>query len=149
MAKVKRSILIKVPIEKAFSYMSNPLNQMEWLPGLFSVRNVTGMGVGQRFIWNYKMMGIPLKGEAICTECTPSERIVFDTTGSINSTWIFALKPQNDRTLMDFTVEYTIPVPGLGKLGEKLILWQNEREADLAMKNIKEWLEYRAQFKTY
>jgi hypothetical protein len=38
-------------------------------------------------------------------------------------------------------VEYTIPVPVLGKLGEALILKQNEREADQAMANIKAKLE--------
>jgi len=37
--------------------------------------------------------------------------------------------------------EYTIPIPVLGKLAEALVLRQNEREADLAMANIKDRME--------
>ena len=37
--------------------------------------------------------------------------------------------------------EYTIPVPVLGKLAEKLVLKRNRRESDMSMENIKERLE--------
>ena len=42
---------------------------------------------------------------------------------------------------LDLEVEYTIPVPVLGKLAEKLVLKRNEQEADLWMQNIKDRLE--------
>jgi hypothetical protein len=38
-------------------------------------------------------------------------------------------------------LDYTIPVPVLGKLAEQLVLKRNQREADLSMENIKERLE--------
>jgi hypothetical protein len=38
-------------------------------------------------------------------------------------------------------IEYTIPVPVLGKIAEGLVLRQNEKEADLAMANIKAKME--------
>jgi len=43
--------------------------------------------------------------------------------------------------LLNLVVEYTIPVPVLGKLGERMVLRQNEREADQAMANIKAKME--------
>jgi len=148
MAKIERNIAINVPIEKVFSYMSYPVNQLEWLPGLFKIQDIKGEGVGQTSSWTYKMMGIPFKGKSECTEYIPNERIVIKTTGSVRSTWDFTLIAEGGMTSVSLSVEYTIPVPLIGKLGEKLILWQNEREADLAMDNIKKQLEYRAQFRT-
>ena len=148
MKKIERSISINIPIENVFSYMSHPINQLEWLPGLVGIQDIKGEGVGRTCSWIYKMMGITFKGKSECIEYIPNERIVIKTTGSIVSIWDFALIPQEGgMTSVNLVVDYTIPVPLIGKLGEKLILWQNEREADLAMTKIKKSLEYRSQFK--
>ena len=42
---------------------------------------------------------------------------------------------------MNLKIEYTIPIPVLGKVAERLVLAQNEREANLAIENIKSRLE--------
>ena len=141
MAKVEQSITINVPVEKVFSYTSDPINQLEWLPSITDVRDVTGEGVGKRFSWTYKMMGMSFKGESEFAEYIPNERIVLKTTGGILSTWNWTYKPQAGGTLVNLVVEYTVPVPVLGKVAEKLILRQNEREAALSMTNLKERLE--------
>ena len=39
---------------------------------------------------------------------------------------------------MKLEIEYTIPVPVLGKFAEELLLRKKEREADLALDNIKD-----------
>jgi len=149
MKKIERSISINIPIEKAFSYMNQPINQLEWLPGLYKIQDIKGEGVGQTCSWTYKMMGIPFKGKAECMEHIPNERIVIKTTGSIKSIWDFTLIPQGGMTSVNLVVDYTIPVPLIGKLGEKLISCQNEHEADLVMTKIKKSLEYRSQFKIH
>jgi len=149
MEKIERNIVLNIPVEKVFSYMSHPINQLEWLPGLVDIQDITGEGVGRTCGWTYKMMGIPFRGKAECTEHIPNERIVIKTTGSIVSIWDFTLIPQGVMTSVNLVVDYTIPVPLIGKLGEKLILWQNEREADLAMTKIKKSLEYRSQIKIH
>lgn len=66
---------------------------------------------------------------------------VIKSTGGILSTWTWTFKPENGKTLVNLVVEYTIPVPVLGKVAEQLVLRQNEREADLAITNLKERLE--------
>jgi len=149
MVKIERNISISIPVEKVFSYMSHPINQLEWLPGLVDIQDIKGEGVGRTCNWTYKMMGIPFKGKAECLEHISNERIVTKTTGSINSTWVFAFIPQGGVTSVNLVVDYTIPVPLFGRLGEKMILWQNERRADLAMTKIKKSLEYRYQFKIH
>ena len=93
-------------------------------------------------------MGIPFTGVAKCTEHIPNERIVIETKGNIRSTWTWTFQVQSSKTLVNLVVEYNIPVPVIGKIGDRLILRQNEREADLAVANIKERVEWRDQFKT-
>ncbi len=141
MAKVKRSIIINTRVEKVYSYLCYPENQLEWLPSVTDIDDVHGYGVGQRFHWTYKMMGFSLNGVGEVTEDIPNQRCIIKTTGGILSTWTWMFKPEAGETHLNLVVEYTIPVPVLGKVGEWLVSRQNEREADLAMANLKDLLE--------
>ena len=141
MAKVEQSIIINAPVEKVFSYVCDPMNQLEWLPSMTDVRDITGEGVGQKFGWTYKMMGISFKGETEVVESVANQRRIIKSTGGIQSTWTWTFKSENGKTVVNLAVEYTIPVPVLGKVAEQLVLRQNEREAALSMTNIKERLE--------
>ena len=141
MAKVEKSITVNAPVEKVFAYVENPMNQLEYLPSIVEVIDMAGQGVGAHYRWAYKMAGLRFEGESTLTEYTPSERMVVETKGGIASTWSWTFTPEDGGTKLNLTVEYTIPVPVLGKLGEALILKQNEREADMAMANLKAKLE--------
>ncbi|GAI82981.1 unnamed protein product, partial [marine sediment metagenome] len=55
--------------------------------------------------------------------------------------WNWNFEPHDDGTKIDLSVEYTIPIPILGKIAEAIVLKQNEREADLALANIKAKME--------
>jgi len=127
--------------------MSDLTKLPEWVPSLSAVRNIRREGLGQRASWTYKMMGMPFRGELECIEYISNERIVLKTMGSIKSTWDWTLKSQSKNTLVNLMLEYTIPMPLISKLGSRLILRRNEREADMAIGNIKERLEWKEQFK--
>jgi carbon monoxide dehydrogenase subunit G len=124
-----------------FEYLDDPMNDLEWLPGVTETTDVTGSGVGKRHRWKYKMVGVPLSGETVVVEHVPNQRQVIKSSGSTESTWTFIYEPTEDGTMLDLTIDYTIPVPVLGKLAEKLVHGRNEREMDLAMENIRERLE--------
>ena len=141
MAKLEKSVTINTPVGKVFSYITNPMNQLEYTPGMTEVRDIVGNGVGQRFRWTYKMMGIPLKGESEVTEYVANQRYVEKSKGGIDSTWTWTFKPEAQRTLLNLVIEYTIPIPVLGKIGERLVMRQNEREADVALAYVKDKLE--------
>ncbi len=141
MPEVKRSITVNTRVEKVYSFLRYPENQVEWLPGMIDIQDVHGYGVGQRFRWTYKMMGVSLKGVGEVTEDIPNQRCVIKTTGSILSTWTWTFKPENMGTTINLVIEYEIPVPIIGKGGARLVLRQNEREADLAMAFLKDRLE--------
>jgi len=141
MAKIEKSIIINAPVEKIFAYIEDPMSNPEWLPSLMEVKDVVGEGVEARFRWTYKMVGLRLEGESTATEYIPNQRIVSQTKGGVSSTWTWAFEPHDGGTKINLVVEYTVPIPVLGKLAEALVLKQNERELDLAMTNIKARME--------
>jgi uncharacterized membrane protein len=141
MPRVHRSIEIKAPLKEVYNYIDNPETNPEWMSSMVEVHNVKGSGVGRQFKWTYKMAGIPLKGESLCTEDVPEKHIVVKTTGGAESTWTFDLESRENYTKLDLDIDYKIPVPVLGKLIEKVLLQRNEREAEMNLMNIKEKLE--------
>jgi coenzyme Q-binding protein COQ10 len=141
MAKVERSMTVNAPVEKVFAYIADPTNEMEWFASISDIRDIKGQGVGQKYGYTFKMAGLPLKGESEVLEYVPNQRYVTKSRGGISSTWTWTFSPENGSTKVNVVVEYSIPVPVLGKIGEKLALGQIEREADLAAANIKAILE--------
>ena len=141
MVKLSRSVIINGAVDKVFAYVAEPTNLAEWIPSIMEVTDVTGSGVGQHYHWKYNMLGVPLRGETTVSEHVPNEREVTDNKGGITSTFTFTFAPHEGGTKLDLELDYTIPVPVLGKLAEKLVLKRNQREADLSMENIKQRLE--------
>ena len=142
MQTVEKSIVINAPVEKVFEYIDNPLNNPEWLIGMMDVGDVVGEpGVGRHFEWTFKMVGIPLKGQSKTMEHTFNSRIVTESEGGITSTWATDLEPEGDGTRLKIKVDYTVPIPVLGKLAEHLIAKQNERNLESSLENIKQMLE--------
>jgi len=141
MAKLNNSVNISAPVEKVFAYVSDPMNLPEWMGSMSEVTDLTGSGVGQRYHWKYNMVGIPLPGESTIKEHVLNQRVVTESKAGIANTFRFTFAPHEGGTKLDLEVDYTIPVPVLGKLAENLVLKRNQREAVMWMQNIKERLE--------
>jgi len=143
MAKVERSITINAPVEKVFAYIADPMSEPEWQPGSVEVKDVTltEEGVGSHYRWVYKMWGLRFEGESTTLEYIPNQRIVTQSKGGIVSTWTYTFEPHDGGTKANVVVEYTVPIPVLGKVAEALVLKQTEREADLAVANLKARME--------
>lgn len=143
MAVVEKSAEINAPVEKVFSYLEESESNVEWLPGMMEVKDIakTEGQVGTHFRWTYKMAGLRFEGETTVTEHIPNRKIVTQSKGGIRSTWTFTFEQQDGGTKLTIKVDYTVPVPVLGKLAEAIVLKQNEREAALALSNIKERME--------
>ena len=141
MAKVERTVSIDAPVEKIFTYIEDPMNELEWFPGLMEVKDVTGSGKDLHYRFTYKMIGLRLQGESSVTEYVPNERLVTQSKGGIVSTWTWTFTPQNGGTMVTVTIEYTIPIPVLGKVAEAVARKWTEREANMAAANIKARME--------
>lgn len=143
MAIVKKSIQINESAEKVYNYLSDHNNEPEWMPGMIEVNLMSGdsKNVGDTYKWKYKMAGMILKGETTVKEMVPNRKIVTESNAGIKNTFTFNLEPNEEGTMLGLNIDYTIPVPVLGKIAEKIVLGKNEREADLAIENIKIHLE--------
>ena len=142
MAKSEKTITINAPVEKVFSYIGAGTNLPEIWPSLVEVTDVKRLpngGHSDRFV--YKMAGIRLEGTGEDIEYIPNQRIVTKTTGGAESTQTWLFQPEAGGTKVTFKVEYTVPVPVLGKLAEVIIVKMNEREGDLLLANLKARME--------
>jgi uncharacterized membrane protein len=141
MTKIISAIEIGAPVEKVFAYAADPMMTPEWIVGVMEASDVIGSGKGLRFSYTYKMLGIPFQGQTERVGYALNERIVDESTGGIPSTLTWTFTPYESGTKVEVEIDYTIPVPVLGKMAEKLVMRRNEREVDMWMENLKERLE--------
>lgn len=137
----KKSITIVAPPEAVSAYIDDPRNMPEWLPSLVEVREITGAGKGQQFAWTYEMGGLRFDGRSTVVDYAEGARSVHESKGGIASTWTTTLERQTDGTELTIEVEYTVPVPVLGRLAEKLVVRRDARELEEALENIKTSVE--------
>ena len=142
MATFKDSIFINAPVEKVFQYHTDPRNNTEYWPSFEEVKDIEELpSGGTKFSWIYKMAGVKLEGTSKTTEFIPNQRYVIESKGGVESTFIYEYKPEGDGTRLSVHVEYTVPIPVLGKLAETLIVKMNEREGKTLLANLKALLE--------
>ncbi len=135
------SIVIHAPTDRVFAYVDDPMNLVEWLPGMVEIRNVVGTGAGQQQEWTYKMAGLLLRGQAVVVEHVPNHRAVHQTIGMIHSNFAYSVESHEEGSKLSLDIEYTVPIPVLGKLAEHIAHRRNTREFALALENVKERLE--------
>jgi uncharacterized membrane protein len=142
MAKLQRSITIHAPVDKVFTFMNDPRNLPDIWPSMIDVRDVTpAAGGGYNFGWVYKMAGIRFEGASETTEYVVNQRTVTKSTKGIDSRFTWVYETVNKDTKLTVDIEYTVPVPVLGKLAESVIIKQNEHEAEILLDNLKNRME--------
>jgi carbon monoxide dehydrogenase subunit G len=142
MAKLEKSVTIKAPVEKVFDFMDNPKNLVGIMPSMVEVKDARPLPAGgYKFNWTYKMAGMHLKGASEATGWIKNRRNVTESRKGIQSKFTWTYKPEAGGTKLTVEVEYTVPVPLLGKLAEAIIIKQNEHEADETLANLKARME--------
>ena len=143
MVKLKKDIHINAPVEEVFDFLTEPTNLPEIWPSMLKVKNVKSSTTkGNDFDWEYKMAGMAFQGHSDTLEYEPNKHVVIENKDGIPSKFVWDYKPENGGMHLKLNVEYTVPVPLLGKLAEKVILKINENEMDLMLANLKVALEY-------
>jgi uncharacterized protein YndB with AHSA1/START domain len=142
MAKLEKSITVNAPIEKIFNYISDQTHLPEIWPSLVEITDIKPLpNGGTTNRWKYKMAGIRLSGTSEDTEYVTNKRLVSKTKGGVDSIQTWTFQPEGGGTRVTFGVEYTLPVPVLGKLAEAIILKMNEREGKTILENLKAIME--------
>ena len=142
MATVNKSITINAPIEKVFKYSTEPSKLPEIWPSLVEnklVERLPNGGSKTQFV--YKMAGMRFEGITEDTEFIPNQRVVSKTEGGIDSEVTWEYQPDDGNTNVSLKVEYTVPIPLIGKLAEAIIVKLNENEGDVILANLKARME--------
>ena len=142
MTKLENSTTINAPVEKIFTYISDQTHLPEIWPSLVEITDMKPLpngGYSNR--WTYKMAGIRLSGTSEDIEYESNQRIVSKTKGGVDSIQTWTFQSEGSGTKVTFAVEYTIPIPVLGKLAEAVIVKINEREGKTILENLKAIIE--------
>ena len=141
MAKLIKSTTINAPIEKVYDYISKSTNLPEIWPSLVEIKDFVHLPNGTSTDrWTYKMAGIRLEGTS-ATEYVKNKSVISKTEGGAKSTQTWKLEPEDGGTKVTFEVEYTMPIPVLGKLADAIVVKMNEHEGDIIMANLKARME--------
>ena len=138
MIRIDKEIMVNATVEEIFSYIREIRNWPEFWPSLIELGDIQSLpNGGYRATYNYKMAGIHFSGKGVYTRVAPNFWIIVETENGIQSqiAWTFRSKCEKT-TRVTLTIDYTIPIPLLGKLAEVIILKMNEQEADLLLANI-------------
>lgn len=142
MAKIEKTIVINAPVEKIFTYISDPANLPSIWPSMEKVEDIVQLpNGGTSFKWIYKMAGMHIEGASETIEFVANQRVISKSKGGIESTFTWEFKPEAGGARVNLQIEYSVPIPVLGKLAEVVIIKQNDHEADLLLVNLKAKME--------
>ena len=141
MVKAEASIVIGAPVEKVWGLIINAEKLPEWMPLLIDVSDIQGEGVGETFKWTYKFLGIKFNGSSTVEDRITNQKNVVKSKAGIESIWTWDLSSEGNNTKVNLVVEYTIPVPVLGKFAENFVVKQGNRDIKFTLENLKNVLE--------
>ncbi len=142
MAKLEKSITVNAPVEKIFNYISDQTHLPEIWPSLTEITDMKPLSNGGfSNHWKYKMAGMRLSGTSEDIEYVANQRIVSKTKGGADSIQTWTFQPEDGGTKVTFAVEYTIPIPVLGKIAEAVIVKMNDHEGKIILDNLKAIME--------
>jgi uncharacterized membrane protein len=141
MVKAEGNIVINAPVEKVFGLFNQTERLPDWMPLLMEVHDIQGDGVGKKFKWTYKFIGIKFEGMSEIAEQVENKKVVVKSKAGIESIWTWKFNPEGKGTKVDVLVEYTIPIPVLGKFAESFVVKQGTSDVKHTLETLKHVLE--------
>lgn len=141
-ATLEKTVHIEAPVEKVFTYYTDPHNQVEFWPSMIDVRDVQYEGERPvSFAWTYKLAGMKFDGQGRIAEYEPHRRCVLETSGGIKSRNVIEFEPEGEGTRIREEMSYDLPLPLLGRVAERFLLKLGENEFEAIHANVKARME--------
>ena len=132
--------MISAPQDRVFDYVTEPSTMAEWLTKMVEVRDIVGTGEGQQYEWTYKYAGLLLRGQSVVVQHVPNRLAVSQSIGMIGSTWTFRVEPHEEGSALTIEVEYSVPIPVLGKIAEHVAVRLDARDLETSLTNVQDML---------
>jgi len=138
---VLRTTTINAPVERVFSFLSDPTNWMAAFPGDSEVTylEIKPDGVGTSARWSAKMFGIPMTVTHEYREVVPNKRI--ESRASVGPVLSFSLEPVNSGTELTLEESMDIPAPVVRVPVQALFARWAESDVQGMAANIKSLIE--------
>jgi len=143
MATIDKVLVIKAPPEKIFDFVIKSSNLTKLWPSLVEITNEKLLPNGGYCAnYKYKMAGTTLKGKSECIEVVPDKMFSVRINGAVDCTMTWTIQPRdNIQTEVKITMEYHAHFPPFNCLAENIIAKMNERESEMILDNLREYLE--------
>ncbi len=149
MRKLVRSVDIQAPVDRVYEFMTTPTNLPSVWPNMLSVGNVQrNVDGANSFDWTYKMAGMHLHGHSRPLDVKRNELIVTRNDEGVPSTFRWIFQPKGASTRLTVEIEYTLPLPVLGKIAEAFVAKVNEHDIESMLANAKASLEASARLES-
>jgi carbon monoxide dehydrogenase subunit G len=140
--KLTRKIEINAPVDRVFSFLTDPNHILEVMPSLTEVANIDRKADGAHsFDYVYKMAGLRLHGHSATSMVEKNKRVIVKNTGGIPSTFDYTYEAVGKGMRLTLNVDYSIPGSVLAKLAEPIVHRVNEHEAETFLQNVKTRIE--------
>ncbi len=149
MARIEKSIEIKVPPEKIWELMAWD-RVPEWMDMMKSAEYTSEvstledkLGVGATAHTSMETAGIKLEGEVENTECIVNEKSSYrSVSGDLTTFGSTILEPIEEGTKVTFITDYELPYSILGKIIDKLFIHrESEKGVEKSLEKLKNILE--------
>ncbi len=140
MHHIEKSAEIPATKSTVFDFLTDRQNAPSVVPNLNRVWDIQPpkAGVGQRWKFEFKMLGMAMQGDAEMVEFNAGELCRFTTKGMIKSTWTYRVSgTSTDRSNVTVSVDYELPDTLWAKLGDRLAFSRiNESQAEQLLMNL-------------
>lgn len=121
MPRVECSIVINQPIDKVFSYTTNPANFINWQPWILDSQSDHRIGIGSQIEVLSRFMGQRLDMTTQVTEYVPNKRLMAQgAKKSFFQKMVYTFERDNGSTKVNYTVDIQ-PRGLLGLLGPMVV----------------------------
>jgi hypothetical protein len=114
--------------EQVFSFMLDPTFTP---PGMtMEVVHESPDIVGNSYQWTFKMLGMPRKGIAVCTDYVPGKRMVFRNFGAMEGTQTETVEADNGGSMVTYEMDSHIAVPLISRFLDPMLRkgWEQNME---------------------
>jgi len=130
---------IDAPVTEVFSFMDDPRNHALVTPSLRSVEGIERIETGgKRASFDYRILGIPFRGELRDTAYDPPNRMVHELSGTVSGRITETFESNGSATEYEYRAEYDLHRFGpLGRLLKPLFVRYNRREVERLVTNVR------------
>jgi len=139
MPKIEKSGTINASVDNVFEFVTTRENAPKFVPNLIRVWDIepNQAGVGQAWKYEFRLLGLTFEGEAKISDFVPNQKLSFNATGKLDSTWTYELEPVGDQTKLSVSVEYDLPESLWAKIKDRIAYSRiNESQAEQLLVNV-------------